>query len=445
LPATRQVATGLGVARNTVLAAYERLIADGYVLPRTGASAVVADVKARRNLAARRTPAPVPDPRINPLWRMPTLQREPPRTLPERNFRLGTPEHRYFPHDIWRRLMARSLRMWAKRPFKSPPPEGTAELREAIAHHVAFARAVACTGEDVIVTSGAQQAFDLLARLLVMPGHTKVAVENPGYPRMRAAFIAAGAQLVPIASDDDGMRVADLPADISVICVTPSHQFPTGAVLSLPRRKELLDFARRRGAVIIEDDYDGEFRLGGRPVDSLQTLDRHGRVLYVGTFSKSLFQSLRKGFIVTPAWAREALTNAKHCADSHTDTITQSVLAAFIRDGHLARHVRRMRTVYARRREVLLDELARLNTWLQPIPSEVGLHLAARVCDASYAPTIMDLAKRHLPGTESTAEYAVSLLEQPALALGYGVIETGEIAAAFKSFRRSLASAPHKG
>lgn len=444
LPATRQVALGLGVACNTVLGAYDLLIAEGYVVPRTGAKVVVADVTARRSLATRRSRASAADPRINPVWRIPDLRRETPRVLPERSFRLGIPDHRYFPHDIWRRLSAQTLRAWAKRPFKYPPSEGIAELREAIAHHVAFARAVACTAEDIIVTSGAQQAFDLLARLLVVPGRTKIAVENPSYPPLRAAFVAAGAQLAPVALDDEGLRIEALPNDASVISVTPSHQSPTGAVLSLQRRTELLEFARRRSAVVIEDDYDGEFRFGGRPLDALQMLDRHGSVFYVGTFSKSLFPALRKGFIVAPSWARDALINIKQCADSHSDMTTQALLAAFIRDGHLARHVRRMRNVYLARRELLLEELSRLDGWFQPIPSEAGLHLAARIRDPALACRIFELAKRYLPGAQSTADYAAWPLAQPALALGYGVIETDEIAAAFKDFRRALAAAKLK-
>src|SRR5688572_13444402 len=439
LPATRQVATGLNVARNTVLAAYELLTAEGYVIPRAGAKAVVADVSARRSRPARRPATAIANRRMNPLWLAPELQREKRRTLPERCFRLGTPEYRFFPHDTWRRLSARALRAWAKRPFTYSPSEGVPELREAIAHHVAFARAVVCTAGDVMVTSGAQQAFDTLARLLVVPGRTKVAVENPGYPPLRSAFIAAGAQIVPIPLDDEGMRVGDIPDDVSVVSVTPSHQSPTGAVLSLQRRTELLDFARRRGAVVIEDDYDGEFRYGGRPLDALQMMDRDGSVFYVGTFSKSLFPALRKGFIVAPHWAHDPLINIKYCADAHSDVVTQSMLAAFIRDGHLARYVRRMVTVYGARWETLLQELRRLDTWLQPIPGEAGLHFAARIRDPAHASTIVALAKRYLPGSQSTVEYSASPIAQPALAIGYGVIETDDNATAFKSLRRALA------
>lgn len=439
LPSTRRVATVYGIARNTVIAAYDLLIAEGYVIPRKGAKAVVADIATRRPSKARPLALGLEDPRLNPIWRTPYLASSPARELPARCFRLGIPDDRHFPHEVWRRLSAQSLRAWSKARFSYSPSEGIAELRDAIAQHVAFARAVACARDDVIVTSGAQQAFDLLARLLVTPGKTRVAVEEPGYPPLRAAFAAAGAQLVPIPVDDEGLCIEQLPNDVRVISVTPSHQSPTGVALSARRRMALLDFARARGAVIIEDDYDGEFRFGGRPLDALQTLDRDALVFYVGTFSKSLFPSLRKGFIVTPAWARDALIMVKHCTDSHCDTITQSVLAAFIRDGDLARHVRRMRPIYAARRKALLDGLHKyLGTWLDPIPSEAGLHLSARVRDPELASVIFAKAREHTPGAQSIAEYSIIPPAQPAITFGYGVIDAREITPALQRFGRAL-------
>ena len=438
LPATRGAAAALGVARNTVVAAYDLLVAEGYALPRTGAKAVVAEVAVRRPATARRVQTRREDPRISPAWRA-----APPRSraadLPPRSFRLGVPEHRHFPYETWRRLSAQSLRAWSKKGFSYAHAEGIAELREAIAHHVADTRAVACTGDDVVVTSGAQQAFDVLARLLVTPGHTRVAVEEPGYPPLRAAFAAAGARLVPLPIDDEGLCVDRLPADAHVIVTTPSHQFPTGVALTLRRRAALLDFARTHRAVIVEDDYDGEFRYGGRPLDALQTLDRDALVFYVGTFSKSLFPSLRKGFVVAPAWARDPLIAVKECADSHCDALTQSVLASFIREGHLARHVRRMRSEYAARREILLDGLQRqLGDWLEPIPSEAGLHLAARIREPELAADIVAKARRLTPGAQSTADYSTSTPKRPALAFGYGVIDAADIPGALSRLRRAL-------
>jgi GntR family transcriptional regulator / MocR family aminotransferase len=437
LPATRKVAEALGVARNTVVAAYDLLIAEGYLAPRQGARPRVAEFVRRRS---RLVHTGADESRFAPAWRTPFLQPSPARSLPERNFRLGIPDHRHFPHEVWRRLMAQTLRQSAREPFAYAPSQGIPALREAIAQHVAFTRAVACGADDVIVTSGAQQAFDLIARLLVTPGQTKVAVEEPGYPPVRAAFAAAGAQLVPLPVDDEGLCVERLPDDVRIISVTPSHQSPTGVAMSLRRRADLLDFARRRHAVIVEDDYDGEFRFGDRPLDALQTLDRDGLVFYVGTFSKSMFPSLRKGFVVAPAWARSGLVTVKHCVDSHCDGITQAALAAFIRDGHLARHVRHMRPIYAERRAALLDALhGQLGRWLQPIPSEAGLHLAARLRDPARAARLLPTILRHAPGAESTADYAMTRAIAPAVTFGYGVIDPQAITKALTLLRRALA------
>jgi GntR family transcriptional regulator/MocR family aminotransferase len=201
----------------------------------------------------------------------------------------------------------------------------------------------------------------------------------------------------------------------------------------------LLDYVRRNDSVIVEDDYDGEFRFGTGPLDALQMLDRDARVFYIGTFSKSLFPSLRKGFIVAPPWARDTLVAVKRCSESHSDALTQNVLAAFILDGHMARHVRRMRSIYATRRMALLGGIDRhLDEWLEPIPSEAGLHLAARIRDKRFAPRIFALANEYLPGAQSIAEYAITTTPQPALALGYGVIDAAEIPRALMRLKAAL-------
>ena len=441
LPATRRLAANLGLARNTVVAAYDLLVAEGYLRSMPGAKAVVADLLPRPPVRARARAPVLADPRLSPVWRTPFLRDSPPRDLPERCFRLGVPDHRHFPHALWRRLSAQALRGWSRTPFGYGPPEGLPALREAIASHVAFTRAVACTPADVLVSSGAQQAFDLLARLLVTPGRTRVAVEEPGYPPLRAAFIAAGAILVPAPVDEEGLCVHALPDDVQVVSVTPSHQSPTGVALSRHRRAALLEFARRHDAVVIEDDYDGEFRFGGRALDALQTLDRDGRAFYVGTFSKSLFPSLRLGFVVAPAWAREALVAVKHGADSHTDPVAQTVLAGFIRDGHLARHVRRMRGIYAARRHALLEGLhGELAPWLEPLASEAGLHLSARLREPERMAAVMANVREFAPGAQSSNDYAMSPLPRPAIAFGYGVMDAEAIPAALQRLARALAS-----
>ena len=379
LPATRALADALGVSRNTVVAAYELLLSEGYIVARRGAGHFVADVAARRHTVPTHAKVERKEHGLTPYWR--TM-----RTMPEPmqlgafayDFRLGIPDSRPFPYDIWRRLSARALRTMAKTPPLYGHPQGKPVLRAAIASHISFARAVACAPDDIVVTNGAQQAFDLLARVLVTPGRSVLAVEDPGYQPLQDVFAAAGARIVGVAVDEEGLVVEKLPPNANIIYVTPSHQFPLGVVMSPRRRVALLEFARAHGAVIIEDDYDSEFRYSGRPLDALQTLDRGDTVCYVGTFSKCLFPALRLGYAVVPPWLRPALANAKYQADSHGNVLAQDTLAAFIAEGHLVRHVRHMRKLYAERRDALLDALARyahgtLRVW----PSDAGLHVAA--------------------------------------------------------------------
>jgi GntR family transcriptional regulator / MocR family aminotransferase len=443
LPSTRQVATAYRIARNTVIAAYQLLVAEGYVLTHAGARAQVADLGARPRPARRRSRSA--GEQLNPWWRRvaPTVMR-----LTEEarapGFRLGTPEHRHFPLDVWRRLLTRSLNRRASSTcFDYPDAHGRALLRTAIARHVSYTRAVACAAEDVIVTNGAQQAFDLLARALVTPGRTRVAVEDPGYPPLRAAMAATGAQLVPVPVDEQGLRVEQLPDDVRVVYVTPSHQFPTGVAMSMARRAALIAFARARGALIIEDDYDGEFRFGTRPLDALQTLDRDASVLYVGTFSKSLFPALRIGYLVAPAWAREVLTAVRLCSDTAGNAQLQDALGHFIVDGHLARYVRRMRRVYAERREALLDGLSQeLRPWLQPLPSEAGIHLAARLVQRGAAARIIGQARRHTPGARPLSMFALGAHEA-GMVFGFGCIEAAAIRDGLRALGRALTRPGH--
>jgi GntR family transcriptional regulator / MocR family aminotransferase len=438
LPATRRVAGAYGLARNTVIAAYELLVAEGYVQTQPGSRARVADLGARPRPARRRSRSA--GEQLNPWWR-----RYAPRVLGfayaprAAGFRLGIPEHRHFPLDVWRRLLNRALnRRTGGASFDYPDPHGRPLLRTAIAQHVAYTRAVACAPDDVLVTNGAQQAFDLLARALVTPGRTRVAVEDPGYPPLRAAMAAAGAQIVPVPVDEQGLRVERLPDDVRVVYVTPSHQFPTGVAMSMARRTALLEFARARAAVIIEDDYDGEFRFGSRPLDALQTLDRDASVLYVGTFSKSLFPALRMGYLVAPAWAHQVLTAVRLCSDTSGNAQLQDALGHFILDGHLARYVRRMRRVYAERRQALLDGLTQeLGAWLQPLPSEAGIHAGARLRQRGAAAALAAQARQHTPGAQPFSVFAVGE-HPPGMAFGFGCIEAEAILEALHELARAL-------
>jgi GntR family transcriptional regulator/MocR family aminotransferase len=355
------------------------------------------------------------------------------------DFRLGVPEIRMLPLDVWGRLSNRALRALARREPGYAHPAGEPALRAAIAAHASLTRAVACGADDVVVTAGAQQAFDLLARILVTPGKTVVAIEDPGYPPLRAAFAAAGASIVAVPVDDDGLRVDLLPPQAQVICVTPSHQFPLGCVLSAARRRQLLAVARQRGAVIVEDDYDGEFRFDERPLDALQTLADDDSVFYVGTFSKSLFPGLRMGFVITPAWARQALRLARQHADWHGNLQVQHTLASFIAEGHLARHVRRMRTVYGERRDRLLEGLdEQLGRWLAPVPGSAGLHIGTRQVAGFDAARVAARSRALGVNVDWIGRYARGRGVPDGLLFGYGAIAAADVPKALRTLRAVL-------
>ncbi|WP_114239705.1 PLP-dependent aminotransferase family protein [Dyella sp. C9] len=421
LPSTRALAESLGLSRNTVVSAYDRLLSEGYLAARQGAGYRVAAVVPSREASPRA--AEGGDHRLHPHWRDATVPRPMCEQPPMRHdLRACVPDASQFPYEVWRRLSARALRALSREPALYDSAVGRRALREAIAGHVSFARAVSCSAEDIVVTNGAQHAFDLLARILIVPGQTMLAMEDPGYGPLRRTFELAGARVAPVPVDDEGLVVERLPPSTRVIYVTPSHQSPLGVAMSPSRRLALLEFARRHGAVVIEDDYDSEFRYGERPLDALQTLDRDGVVFYVGTFSKSLFPALRLGYVVTPPWALGALARARQLNDWHGDVLAQDTLALFIAEGHLARHVRRMRRVYADRRDALLQALARhAGDALAPIPVEAGLHVAARLRWPVPARTVVDEAAREGLRVESLDDSAVGGVAPHGLLFGLGV------------------------
>lgn len=456
LPATRAFADTYGISRNTAMAVYDLLLSEGYLVTRRKAGTYVADVRLdARGVSNQRPVSPaaktVPrkDRRLVAYWRDVAAPAPEPMPVAARDFQLGVPDLSFFRADIWRRLHGRTLRAASKAPAVYADPRGSDALRDAAAKHVSFARAVACTADDLIVTAGAQQAFDLLARILVTPGRTVVAVEDPGYPPLRSAFAAAGATLAAVPVDSEGLVVERLPDDARVICVTPSHQFPLGMAMSMRRRAELLEFARTRHAVIVEDDYDSEFRLGDRPLDALQTLDRAESVFYVGTFSKSLFPAIRLGFVVTPPWAQRALAAAKQAADWHCNTLAQDTLAAFIGEGHLARHVRKMRDVYGARRKLVLDVLERdFGDWLEPVSSDAGLHLSALARRPADFDAITKRVAEQGVRIETLGRYALSRrsvalarwrigARRKGLAFGYGALDERAIVEGLDLLRRA--------
>ena len=440
LPSSREFASALGVSRNTVVTAYDLLLAEGYVVARGRGGTLVADVVSP---SSRRRGSEGPrrhDARLSRPWRAPSfLIPVGSRADCRFDFSVGIPDQENFPFALWRRLVARAFRAQARAKPGYGEPQGQRALREAIASHVSFARAIACSGNEIVVTAGAQQAFDLLARILVTPGETTVAVENPGYAPLRNVIAAAGARIVPIPVDGEGLRVDRLPRSTRVICVTPSHQFPLGVHLSLARRRALLDFAQSSRAVIIEDDYDGEFRFAGKPLDALRTLDRGETVFYVGTFSKSLFPALRLGFVIVPAWARDALVAAKQACDWHAPLAPQDALAAFIAEGHLARHVRKMRRLYGERRDVLEDALARFcGDRLRVVGIGAGLHLATYLSDSISSAALIEKACEAGIALDPMQRFPARDREADGLVFGYGAIATRLIDEAIRRLSRLM-------
>jgi GntR family transcriptional regulator/MocR family aminotransferase len=428
LPSTREFALLHRVSRNTAVAIYELLLSEGYLSshPRSGSYVSTCPI---RTMERKHPAGEGNERRIAAPWRSVSCLAEQSAAHVAHDLRLGVPDLSNFPWDIWRRLEARVLRAMSQSRAAYQPPAGVDELRTAIARHVAHTRAVSCGPEDVIVTSGAQQAFDLIGRILVSPGETVAAVEGPGYAGLKSALVAAGAETRPVAVDVAGICVSQLPVDAGIICVTPSHQFPTSVVMTYDRRLELLDFARQRNAVIVEDDYDAEFRYTDRPLDALQTLDRNDSVFYVGTFSKSMFPALRLGFIVAPPWARSSLTAAKQLADWHSPAATQLALADFIGEGHLARHIRKMRRIYGERRRALLNGIGEM-AMLRVLPSAAGLHVGAEVADSISIEEFLDKARER--GVAIDGWNAIRTQRPAGLSFGYGQIEVARIAKALR-------------
>lgn len=414
LPSTRTFARELGLSRNTVLQAIDQLVAEGYASGRVGSGTyVVAELPpapAPRDLPASSTSDGELPPRLSAAGQRLARVAPPGRAswrpwqeLLPYDFRYGEPSYADLPMDTWSRLLGRRARRLSSRRLAYQPPGGAAELREALASYLARARGVACTPEQVIVVHGSQQAVDLTARLLVDPGDP-VVLEEPHYTGFSFCLHAAGARLIHVPVDDQGLRTAELEnvEDARLVCVTPSHQYPLGSVLSLPRRLALLDWAERREAYVLEDDYDGEFRYDGKPIECLQSLDRSGRVIYAGTASKLLFPALRIGWIVAPPALAPYFLNAKALADTGTPSLEQSALADFITEGHLERHVRRARIRTAARRAVLLETVAaEFGDRVQVLGASAGLHVLMR-----------------LPGIEA---HAVGRIRRACRELGVGV------------------------
>ncbi|WP_044872384.1 PLP-dependent aminotransferase family protein [Pseudomonas sp. LFM046] len=438
LPPSRLLAEQLGISRKTVSDTYALLTYDNLLTGKVGSGTFVnAQASVQRRKQGHESLASAA---IISKWRnISTALGHPSMDAILRyDFIGGATIRNQFPQDDWRRCAQHALRQTAKSRGLYSQPAGLPALRDAIARHVAFSRGVHCNAEEVVVCHGAQQALDLLARVLIEPG-CSVAVEDPGYPPARQLFASQGAEVIGVPVDAEGICVDAIPEHVRLIYVTPSHQFPLGMSMSQARREALLEKALRIGAVIIEDDYDCEFRYEGRPTDTLQSLDSQGAVAYVGTFSKTLQPELRLGYCILPPALIEAVTAAKQITDLHCSTLTQWTLAKFIEEGCLLKHIRRCHTIYASRRERILERFqGDLSPWFEPVPSVAGFHLAALAKVPLDIPLLVDLARKVDVGLYTLAGFSYQVPPRDGLFLGYGAIETLDLDPALDRVRDIL-------
>jgi len=446
LPSSRSLATELGISRLPVINAFEQLLAEGYCESRVGAGTYVA-----RSLPGeaskpkpRREPEPLaakPGPR--PLSTSFPIPIRPPAPWFRGwgAFRAGECDIDEFPLRLWSRLVSR----YSRDPhlLRYGDRLGLPLFREVLAGYLQTARGVRCGPEQIVVVSGSQQALEISARVLVEPGNP-VWIEEPSYIGARDALLGAGAHLVPVPVDREGLDVA---AGIALcprpraVYLTPSHQYPLGTTMSATRRLQLLDWARKVGAWILEDDYDSEFRFESQPFTALQGLDRDARVIYIGTFSKVLFGSMRVGYVVVPPDLLSRVSARRAVTDIAPSTLFQAALAEFVGDGHFARHLRRMRQVYRERRNVLIAALtSELGDRVEILGEQAGLHLVVtlprgfadrRLCDraADEGLWIMPLSESYLGAAA-----------RPGLILGYGGTATAAIPGAVRHLRALLES-----
>jgi GntR family transcriptional regulator / MocR family aminotransferase len=436
LPSSRELARSLAVSRNTVLVVYERLRAEGFVESRLGSATFVRhDVRPHAPESAAESPL-----RPRALWRdiadAPDMSAE----RAEFDFRPGLPDARAFPYAEWRARISRQLRQGPVGIGAHISAAGRPELRAAIARHLGVSRGVLTAPDDVFVTNGSQQAIDLIARVLLEPGDV-VAMEDPGYPPVRRAFAAHGCRVAGVPVDSEGLVVDAIPSNARLVYVTPSHQYPLGMPMSLARRQALLEWARRRDAAIIEDDYDSEFRYGGRPLETLRSLDREGRVVFVGSFSKVLLPTFRLGFAIVPPTLHGAFAKAKHVADWHTSAPLQGAAAEFIDDGLLAQHIRRMRRRYAQRHERIVTILERdFSGELRAVPCAGGLHLSALLegRDSSSDLAVAERARARGVAVFPLSPYHKDVEPRAGLLFGYGAIPLERIPEGLARVRESL-------
>ncbi len=409
LPATRDLAAALSISRNSVVRAYDQLYAEGFIESRVGDGTYVAQLPMAEKLSTKVSTGLSTDlsPGLSTKWanlpedlddevihsaglaRVKDHHLPQPPLGPPRAFRVGVPAFDLFPFEVWAKLNGAFWRKPDLEQLCYGDPAGDGRLRGLIAAYLRSSRGMQCTAEQIVITSGAQQAISLCAQLLVEPGDG-VAVENPGYRAAGHAFALAGGRLHGVPVDGEGMdcQVLSTLNDCRVAYVTPSHQYPLGVVMSLARRLELLAWAERSGGWIVEDDYDGEYRYSGAPLSPLAALDRSGRVLYVGTFGKVAFPALRLGYLVLPPGLVQAFTRRRAVDVRHSEVSTQAVMAEFMAAGHFQRHIRRMRRAALSRRNALLAG------WPTGLPGSERCQMPRRDCTSRCGWTAWPASRR---------------------------------------------------
>jgi GntR family transcriptional regulator/MocR family aminotransferase len=445
IPSTRVLASELAVSRFPVLNAYAQLLAEGYFESKVGAGTVVSSTLPEQlptHAAKGSPPAAVRSgPRRVALRAsiLPPKEREP--WLQGRGaFGVGQVASEQFPLRVWSNLIARRSRCMDAKAFHYGDHMGSPDLRETIAAYLRTARSLRCEAEQIMIVSGSQQGLEISARVLFDPGN-RVWVEEPGYHLARNVLSLAGCHLIPVPVDQEGLNVTTAVkrcAKAQAALVTPSHQFPLGVTMSATRRFHLLQWAQETGSWIIEDDYDSEYRYESSPIASMQGLDPHARVIYIGTFSKVLFPSLRLGYIVIPADLVDRFLTIRRAMDLGPPTFHQEVLADFIREGHFGRHIRRMRVLYRERRSVLVESIAReLGSMVEVIGDEAGMHLTVMLPQGKRDLEISARAARQnmwlWPLSPSYVAEA-----RPGFILGFGSTPVEEIPEAVRKLRNLL-------
>jgi GntR family transcriptional regulator/MocR family aminotransferase len=423
VPSSRELAAALRIARSTVTQAYDQLFAEGYLETAHGSGTFVSGELHEPPMRARTAqPAPTKVRQVKLSRFGSGLTHDfiyPPQPADHICFSRWSPDVERFPLALWRKLLARRLRTADRALLDyARQSQGHEPLRKEIAAYLARSRAVECTSDQVVILNGSQQALELCARVLCDRGDV-LAFENPGYLGARRIFDAHGVRLAPARVDAQGIVVSDIAKQARLVYVTPSHQFPTGVSMSVARRLELIAWARRQNAVILEDDYDSEYRYSGPPLPSLQGLAGDVPVIYCGTFSKVMFPGLRIGYAVVPEALVAHFRRAKWLADRSTPALEQAALADFIAEGHLERHIRRMRRLYGQRRQALVDAL--LETFGQQIEllgDAAGMHLAVRFANTK----LLEGATRNKVQIPSTREYYLGKARRDEFILGFSAL-----------------------